>query len=197
MNHRSKKADNNSINVIAGKWRGRNLRFPSLPQLRPTPIRVRETLFNWLSPVLSGSRCLDLFAGSGALGIEALSRGAIEVLFVEYHQAAVVALRDNLARLAVSNARVEAADVLSWLHKPGTPFEIVLLDPPFRSNLLELVCESIETGGWLSHTARIYIETEKSMKGLVLPVNWEPYREKTAGAVTYRLLKREREKLKG
>jgi 16S rRNA (guanine966-N2)-methyltransferase len=167
------------------------LRFPSLPQLRPTPKRVRETLFNWLSPILSGSRCLDLFAGSGALGIEALSRGAIEVLFVEYNQSAVAALRNNLARLAVSNARVEAADVLSWLHQPGTPFEIILLDPPFKSNLLALVCESIETGGWLSHTAQVYIETEKSMKGLVLPINWKPYRERTAGAVTYRLLKRE------
>jgi 16S rRNA (guanine966-N2)-methyltransferase len=119
---------------------------PDLPGLRPTPDRVRETLFNWLAPALPGARCLDLFAGSGALGIEALSRGAAEVVFVERHPLAIRALRENLARLNGAGARVEPAEALAWLRQPGTPFEIALLDPPFGEGLLEPVCAAARTG---------------------------------------------------
>ena len=109
----------NQLRIIGGQWRGRRLEFPDLPGLRPTPDRVRETLFNWLAPVLPGARCLDLFAGSGALGIEALSCGAAEVVFVERQPRAVHALRENLARLNAAGARVEAVDALAWLRQPG------------------------------------------------------------------------------
>ena len=182
----------NQIRVIGGRWRNQRLRFPDLPGLRPTPDRVRETLFNWLAPVLPGARCLDLFAGSGALGIEALSRGAGEVVFIESHAAAISALRDNLARLDARDARVEQADARAWLQQPATPFGIVLLDPPFGKGLLEPVCALLEQGGWLTPTAWIYLEAEAEPARLLLPASWRPYREKTAGIVTYRLTRREK-----
>ena len=181
----------NQVRIIAGQWRGRRLEFPDLPELRPTPDRVRETLFNWLAPVLPGARCLDLFAGSGALGIEALSRGAAEVVLVERQPLAVRALRDNLARLKAENARVEAVDALAWLRQPGTPFEIVLLDPPFGEGLLEPACALLERGGWLAPTAWIYLEAEAEGKRSPLPAAWTMHREKAAGAVAYRLARRE------
>src|SRR5512134_933490 len=121
----------NQLRIIGGRWRSRRLRFPPLPGLRPTPDRVRETLFNWLTPVIAGARCLDLFAGSGALGIEALSRGAAAVTFVERHPQAVRGLRANLAQLRAEGARVEQADALLWLRQAPQPFTVVFLNPPF------------------------------------------------------------------
>lgn len=181
------------LRVIGGQWRSRRLEFPDIPGLRPTPDRVRETLFNWLAPVLPGARCLDLFAGSGALGIEALSRAAGEVVFVERHPLAVRALRDNLDRLDARNACVEQAEALTWLAAPGTPFEIVLLDPPFGAGLLEPVCLRLEEGGWLTATAWIYLEAEAEADAPapVLPASWIWHREKVAGTVAYRLARRE------
>jgi len=147
---------------------------------------------------LPGSRCLDLFAGSGALGIEALSRGAAEAVFVERHPLAVHILRENLvhilrenlARLDAQGARVDKADALAWLGQPGTPFEIVLLDPPFGEGLLEPACAALEAGGWLTPTAWIYLETETELHPPSLPARWVPHREKVAGSVTYRLARR-------
>lgn len=181
----------NQVRVIAGQWRGRWLEFPDLPGLRPTPDRVRETLFNWLTPVLPGARCLDLFAGSGALGIEALSRGAAEVVLVERQPVAARALRENLARLNAENARVEMANALAWLRQPATLFEIVFLDPPFGQGLLEPVCAMLETAGWLADAAWIYLEAETELERLPLPPSWMIHREKVAGAVSYRLAQRE------
>ena len=189
MNRRGGHA--NQVRVIAGQWRGRRLEFPDLPGLRPTPDRVRETLFDWLAPVLPGARCLDLFAGSGALGIEALSRGAAEAVLVEPQPLAVRALRENLTRLKAENARVEMADALVWLRQPATPFEIVLLDPPFGQGLLEPVCVLLERNGWLADSAWIYLEAETALERLPLPVRWTRYREKIAGAVSYRLARRQ------
>ena len=186
------------LRVIGGQWRGRRLNFPALPGLRPTPDRVRETLFNWLAPVVSGVRCLDLFAGSGALGIEALSRGAAEVYFVEQHPQAARALSANLRLLAVQaqRAHLEMADALQWLRQPGVPFEIVLLDPPFAQNLLAPVCAALEQGGWLNVNASawIYMETaagtETEFDAPCWPATWQLWRDKTAGAVRYRLVRR-------
>ncbi|MFZ1828365.1 MAG: 16S rRNA (guanine(966)-N(2))-methyltransferase RsmD [Candidatus Competibacteraceae bacterium] len=178
------------LRVIGGQWRSRRLEFPDLPGLRPTPDRVRETLFNWLAPVLPGARCLDLFAGSGALGIEALSRGAAETVFVEHHPLAIRALRENLAWLRAEGARVEAAEALTWLRQPGTPFEIVFLDPPFGAGLLEPACVQLEQGGRLAATAWIYLEAEAHQPAPVLPAHWTLCREKTAGTVAYRLVNR-------
>ncbi|MGB5063552.1 MAG: RsmD family RNA methyltransferase, partial [Candidatus Competibacter sp.] len=123
--------------------------------------------------------------------VEALSRGAGEVVFVERHPLAAHTLRDHLDRLHAHNAQVEQADSLAWLGQPGTPFEIVLLDPPFGAGLLEPACVALERGGWLAATAWIYLEAEVAAEAPTLPVCWMPHREKTAGAVTYRLARRE------
>lgn len=179
------------LRIIAGQWRTRQLEFPDLPGLRPTPDRVRETLFNWLAPVLPGARCLDLFAGSGALGLEALSRGAAEAVLVEQHPIAVRALHANLARLQATHARVEMAEALTWLRQPATPFDIVLLDPPFGQGLLAPVCAALEAGGWLADRSWIYLEAERDHANLPLPAHWTPYREKVAGMISYRLARRE------
>ncbi len=187
MNRRGSHA--NRIRIIGGQWRSRRLEFPDAPGLRPTPDRVRETLFNWLTPVLPGARCLDMFAGSGALGIEALSRGAAEVVFIERDPVAIRALRDNLARLNAEGGRVEPAEALAWLRRPATPFEIVFLDPPFDADLLEPVCAALEAGDWLTGTAWIYLEAAAG-RPLALPAGWTVHREKTAGMVAYRLARR-------
>ena len=179
------------LRIIGGQWRGRRLTFPAIPGLRPTPDRVRETLFNWLAPTLSGARCLDLFAGSGALGLEALSRGAAEVVFVECDRKAVHSLRDHLLKLnAASMAQVYQAEVLTWLVQHGgrlPPFDIVFLDPPFGQNRLSLACESLAQHGWLKvDSAQIYLESEAEWTPQ-LPSDWMICREKRAGAVAYRL----------
>ena len=180
-----------SLRIIGGQWRSRRLAFPDLPGLRPTPDRIRETLFNWLTPVLPGACCLDLFAGSGALGIEALSRGAAATVFVEHHPLAIRTLRENLAHLDAQGARLEPAEALAWLRQPGQPFEIVFLDPPFGEGLLEPVCALLEQGGWLAANAWIYLEAEANQPAPLLPANWTWHREKVAGMVAYRLARRQ------
>ena len=180
-------AQTNHLRIIGGRWRSRRLYFPALQGLRPTPDRVRETLFNWLAPLINGARCLDLFAGSGALGIEALSRGANEVVFVEQHPAAIRQLRENLAILGAREVQVVQTDALNWLQETATPFDIVLLDPPFNQNLLMPVCTALAQNGWLSSGARIYLEAERSLQYLALPTNWEIIRENSAGRISYGL----------
>ena len=179
----------NQLRIIAGSWRGRKLRFAPVPGLRPTPNRVRETLFNWLQPVIRGARCLDLYAGSGALGIEAASRGAAAVVLVDRDPQVVRVLREQLQLLAAGQVQVFQSDVGSWLS--GTPerFDIVFLDPPFRAGLLPAAITQLEEGGWLAPEAWIYLEAEQ---GLVpeLPENWELYRSKRAGQVGYHLVRR-------
>lgn len=175
------------LRVIGGHWRGRRLCFPAIEDLRPTPDRVRETLFNWLQFVIPGSRCLDLFAGSGALGIEALSRDAAMAVFVEQNPIAVRQLQESLNLLQAASNHVEQADVLAWLLTRSRPFDVVFLDPPFGRNLLAPACDALERGGWLAPGAHIYLETEIALSGLQLPASWEIIRDKRAGQVSYRL----------
>src|SRR5690606_6868273 len=158
MNARSRNAGNR-VRIIGGDWRSRVLEFPELPDLRPTPDRVRETLFNWLQYQLPGARCLDLFAGSGVLGFEALSRGAASVVAFETQASAVRALRENAARLGAHGYDLEQGSVIDWLEH-GTPqaFDIVFMDPPFAAQLHAKVCELLESRPWLGKAARIYIE---------------------------------------
>ena len=179
------------LRIIGGQWRGRKLTFAPLEGLRPTPDRVRETLFNWLGPRLPGARCLDLFAGSGALGLEALSRGAGEVVFVERHPTVVRQLQDNLILLGGSGGRVVHDDALAWLERQSPlAYDIVLLDPPFALGLLSQVCSRLENRGWLAPRARIYLESDPAAQ-VTLPDNWTILREKRAGQVRYRLAVRE------
>ena len=176
------------LRIIGGTWRGRKLRFPASAAIRPTPDRVRETLFNWLSTAIHGARCLDLFAGSGALGLEALSRGAAHVTFVESDAAAAHALRERLAEWQAGDARVERTDALRYLAGEPRPFDIVFLDPPFASDLLGRSAALLEERHWLVAGARIYVEGA-AREGLpLLPATWRPLKAKQAGEVGYHLL---------
>jgi 16S rRNA (guanine966-N2)-methyltransferase len=159
---------------------------PDLPGLRPTPDRVRETLFNWLAPLLPGARCLDLFAGSGALGFEAASRGAAQVVMVESASRAVGLLRGEVLRLRAA-VEVVHADVLAWLARPARPFDIVFLDPPYRQGLMAPACRALAQAGWLAPDARIYLEAEPELEPLPLPATWSLLRSKRAGQVGYHL----------
>ncbi len=179
-----------TLRIIGGRWRGRRLAIAAVPGLRPTTDRVRETLFNWLMPVVAGAHCLDLFAGSGALGLEAASRGAAEVVLVERAKAAVEQLRRHLQTLQADTVRVVQADALAFLAGPPRPFDIVFLDPPFRRGLLAPCIERLEQGGWLADEARIYIEAERELPPEALPANWELLRSKGAGQVGYHLAAR-------
>src|SRR5690606_27728104 len=173
--------------IIGGQFRHRRLAFPALPGLRPSPDRVRETLFNWLAPVIEGAACLDLFAGSGALGLEALSRGAASCTFVEQAAPAVTALRGHLARLNAAGGEVWQAEALAWLAGPARPFDIVFLDPPYAAGLLAPGCTALAAGGWLAPGALVYLETAAADAEPALPVGWSLMRSKRARQVGYHL----------
>jgi 16S rRNA (guanine966-N2)-methyltransferase len=180
----------NQVRIIGGEWRGRKLRFPDVPGLRPTPDRVRETVFNWLQGQTAGRRCLDLFAGSGALGFEALSRGAREVVFVESDRAAARAVAETLQTLACDRGRVVRMDAFTYLSQPPEPFELVFLDPPFADRALSRACEALETGGWLKSGALIYLEDAAEVGEPELPSGWSLLKSKRAGDVGYYLARR-------
>jgi len=174
------------LRIIGGDWRSRRLRFPAGAGLRPTPDRVRETLFNWLGPRVIGARALDLFAGSGALGLEALSRGASRVDFVERRRPAVEALRANLALLGGgSRADVVCAEALSWLRRAAGPWDLVFIDPPFDSDLAGQAMDILAGGERLNAGARIYFECRRGA-GLAGP--WRVLRRTCAGDVEGTLL---------
>jgi 16S rRNA (guanine966-N2)-methyltransferase len=179
------------VRIIGGEWRGRKLHFPEVAGLRPTPDRVRETVFNWLQFDLAGRRCLDLFAGSGAFGFESLSRGAAEVVFVERDAAAADAIRGMLGTLRCERGRVVQEDALHWLAVgPSRPFDIVYVDPPYAERRLPAVVEQLERGGWLAPVASIYLE-DAAVHGVpVLPTGWNMHRSKRAGDVGYHLARR-------
>lgn len=180
------------LRIIGGEFRRRQLPVPDLPGLRPTPDRVRETLFNWLGQTLNGKRVLDAFAGTGALGIEALSRGAARVDFIERDAKAAAQLRDNLATLKADSGDVIREDVQAFLARPSgvdEPFDLVLLDPPFHQGLVDTCCDALETGGWLSPDALIYVEAESTLTPVV-PGHWQLYRQTRAGETTARLYQR-------
>jgi len=177
------------LRIISGTWRGRRLRFPPSPAIRPTPDRVRETLFNWLAGAVIGARCLDLFAGSGALGLEALSRGAQHVTFVEHERTAARAIEACLTqwdRDRRCSWRVVSRDALTFLAAADGPFDIVFLDPPFGSGTLGPVTARLEDGGWLAPGARIYVECHAADVPPV-PKAWVPARTKRSGQVGYHL----------
>jgi len=187
----------NQLRIIAGEWRGRKLRFPDAPNLRPTPDRVRETIFNWLAPVIHNARCLDLFAGSGALGLEALSRGAAFTTFVDSHKKVTQALHGHLDLLNINDKaevlQMDGVKFLShanFLNIEAKPYDVVFLDPPYHLDLMGKVVPLLEENNWLSDNAMLYLEIEKRQSLPELPDNWKRLKEKIAGEVSYFLFQR-------
>ncbi len=177
------------VRIVAGKWRGRRLPVPAAPGLRPTSERIRETLFNWLAPRIEGARCLDLYAGTGALGFEALSRGAAEMLFVEKSPSAARALADTIRLLDATGAAVHVGDALRFLEKAEVrQRDIVFLDPPFGDARLAELCRLLKTRPWLAPGAAVYLEQDRKSDLPELPEGWSIVREKCAGSVRYTLV---------
>ncbi len=181
-NRRGAGSGRNQVRIIAGKWRSRLLSFPPAAQLRPTPDRVRETLFNWLGQRLDGLACLDLFAGSGALGFEALSRGAARVVMVESDREVAAALRESAQALEAEGVEIVQSEALKYLERAHDRFDVAFVDPPFASDLairaMALLAPRLAPG------ARVYVESG-SMPGL--PDSWRALRNDRAGAVRYGL----------
>jgi 16S rRNA (guanine966-N2)-methyltransferase len=180
------------VRIVGGAWRGRRIRFPAPAGLRPTPDRVRETLFNWLQFELAGRNCLDLFAGSGALGLEALSRGAGAVTFVEAEAGAARSIAEALHTFgAAARGQVHRADAFTFLASgPPTRYDVVFLDPPYANAWLPRACEALERGAWLAPGAWIYLEDAAARGAPALPVGWDLLRSKKAGDVGYHLARR-------
>lgn len=189
----------NSLRIIGGKWRSRKVSFPDVEGLRPTADRVRETLFNWLQETIMREDCLDLFTGSGACGLEALSRGARHVSFVDSSHKALDSLRANLKMLEATDYAVYCEDALTCLRAFGSRsvpthdgrYGLVFLDPPFASDLLQKSAESLENSGILRENAFIYIESDRDITAAHLPANWRAHKYKRAGKVYFGLFVRE------
>ena len=179
-------ASRNRVRIIGGRWRSRVIRFPPAAQLRPTPDRVRETLFNWLGQRLDGLACLDLFAGSGALGFEALSRGASRVVMVERDRDVVAALRESALLLEATGAEIVAGDAIAYLDRGGERFDVAFVDPPYASELAAQAAQRLAPR--LKPGARIYVE---SAQPIAAPAGWRTLREDRAGAVRYALYETE------
>lgn len=178
------------LRIIGGDFRRRQLPVLDRPGLRPTPDRVRETLFNWLGQQLYGQRVLDLFAGTGALGIEALSRGAAHVDFIERDSSVAAYITQNLATLGATRGQVTTRDAEVFLSQPSQPFDLVFLDPPFNQGLAVHCCSALESRGWLAQDAMIYLETERALTPAV-PASWQLHRETQAGESIARLYLRQ------
>ena len=173
------------IRIIGGQWRGRRLPVAHQPGLRPTPDRIRETLFNWLAPVISGARCLDLFAGTGALGFEALSRGARYAAMVEQNIELVQQLEETKSVLEAGRAEIIHAEASSWLADRHEPFDVVFLDPPFHRQYVKKACTLLINKGHLAPAAYVYTETEQDAPPQVPGL--QAIKQAQAGQVEYRL----------
>ncbi len=194
MAKRSAKADKKSqrgrLRIVAGNWRSRLLDIADVPGLRPTSERIRETLFNWLTPRIAGARCLDLFAGTGALGMEALSRGAASAVFVEKSALAANTLRKSIAALNADAATVYETDAFGFLMNVDCgEFDLVFLDPPFADERLGDLCRLLQKQSILAVDASVYIEEDRSRPVLELPDGWQTLKTGKAGNVRYSLVR--------
>ncbi|MBR9907562.1 MAG: 16S rRNA (guanine(966)-N(2))-methyltransferase RsmD [Gammaproteobacteria bacterium] len=188
--HKQKSKGSGELRIIGGQLRGRKLAIADVPGLRPTTDRVRETVFNWLQFELLDTRCLDLFAGSGALAFEALSRGAAQVILIEQDTQAARLLTQHATALSPAcsgQALVQQADALAFLRQqPAQPFDVVFVDPPFGMGLAKRCIEQLVQNNWLAEQSWVYVETERGLAPTV-PHSWHLHREKHAGQVTFRL----------
>ncbi|MEZ5570561.1 MAG: 16S rRNA (guanine(966)-N(2))-methyltransferase RsmD [Halioglobus sp.] len=183
-------ARQSAVRIIGGIWRGRKLAFTPSEGLRPTGDRIRETLFNWLAPELRGARCVDLFTGSGALGLEALSRGAVHCDFVDSASRVISTVQQHLKTLdAQDRGLCHQCTAQQFLENAPTPYDIVFIDPPFKLQLVEPVLNTLVQRSLLLNDALVYIETAASESLPAMPSNWSKHREKSSGGVSYRLFR--------
>lgn len=182
-----KKNHQNRLRIIAGEWRGRKLAFPDHDGLRPTTDRIRETVFNWLQSRLSGARVLDLFAGSGALGLEAASRGASEVVMIDNHAAAIDAINAHCSLLKASQIEALNVDALEYVEQCESPFDVIFIDPPFATDLLQTLLPQLLQPKMLKENAMVYVEAPKSVQ-LTLPTPYDWHRHKITGDVQFGLI---------
>ncbi len=180
-----------SIRIIGGKWRSRKVSFKTKESLRPTPDRIRETLFNWLAPFMPDAVCIDLYAGSGVLGFEALSRGAKRVLTVEKDTENSRQIDQNKSILGASEMLIINKDVGNWLQTTPTPANIVFVDPPYKLQLLPATMALLEERGWLQPMSFIYFEDDTPFDEATLPQSWVIWRKAKAGNVYYYLARKE------
>jgi 16S rRNA (guanine966-N2)-methyltransferase len=180
----------NKLRIIGGNWRSRQIKFIDAPGLRPTPVRVRETLFNWLQYDIVGKRCLDLYAGSGALGFEAASRGASLVVQVEQNPEVCRCLKENAVAFTADQIKLVQSEVFRFLGGDAQVFDVVFIDPPFALNIAVETCQWLEDKGWLARHAKIYVETERHASLTDIPANWQLLKSKAAGEVGYHLFER-------
>ena len=185
----SQNKSNNQVRINGGSLRGQKIIFSNTQSLRPTGNRIRETLFNWISQYVRNSNCLDLFSGSGSLGIESMSRGARSVIMIEKDHSAFLAIKNSCARLNIKNITIIEADAIKWINEEykGVTFDLVFLDPPFMSDLVPVCCEILEKNKLLSSPCYIYIETTKKKEVLCIPENWTLLKDKVTGQVAYKL----------
>ena len=197
----------NRVRIIGGHWRGSRLEFPSVDGLRPSSDRTRETLFNWLQFEVPGSRCLDLFAGSGALGFEALSRGAAYALLLDTHPQVIKQLQQHKLRLKANNCDIQQIDALAWLkqwqtspesmsmpeiepeHVSLEAFDIIFLDPPYALNLQSQCLQLIENSGCIRHGGLLYLEQPQHQQAISVSSRWQEIRNKRSSQVNYSLLR--------
>lgn len=184
------KAEFSQLRIIGGQWRGRKLSFPLVNGLRPTPDRVRETIFNWLAPYLGDASCVDLFAGSGALGLEAASRGAARVDLVELNKTAYHAIQSHLSTLKTDNCVVYLGSAQQFLQQTNNRYDIVFMDPPYAADLWTEVAFLLEEKALLNPSCVIYLECHTKTKLPDLPSNWQLMKDKKAGDVRYCLFNR-------
>jgi len=187
--NRPRPAATSQLRIIGGRWRGRKVAFAPIEGLRPTGDRLRETLFNWLQFHLPGARCLDLYAGSGALGLEALSRGAAEVDFVELDRGAAQTLRQQLDLLQAEGARVHNCPAEVFLSQPAQPFDVIFVDPPFAHDLWQTALTGLADAGCVGDNTLIYVESPRATQ-VAAPAGWQLEKEKQAGQVCMRLFSR-------
>ena len=185
-------ASKGAVRIIAGRWRSRQLPVVTADRLRPTPDRVRETLFNWLAGEVEGARCLDFFAGTGALGFEAASRGAKSVVMVERERSVAATLERAVRSLGADNVTIRCADALSWTPPAGVKFDIVFLDPPWSGPVVEAALARLERMDALAARSLAYLETERDPADIDLPPGWRFRHHRRAGRVRYHLVSRNR-----
>ncbi|QFQ32772.1 16S rRNA (guanine(966)-N(2))-methyltransferase RsmD [Buchnera aphidicola (Aphis fabae)] len=170
------------VYIISGKLKGRKLSFKENLNIRPTTNRIRETLFNWLSKYIQNSRCLDCFAGSGALGLEAISRHAKFVTLLEIEKKNVISLKNNIKKLNISNLEIIHTNTLNWLKKPKKPYDIIFIDPPYNEELIDKTIILLEKKKWIKNKSIIYIETKRNQP-LIISHNFDLYKKKVTNQI--------------